>query len=78
MGWVRGRLHLHIDFVVCLGGDGVILHASALFKRAIPPVGRRPPRHSPCPHAWGALGGLAVAAVLSNHPSGIWRLDAAS
>ena len=32
------RLHLHIDFVVCLGGDGVLLHASALFKRAIPPV----------------------------------------
>ena len=31
-------LHLHIDFVVCLGGDGVLLHASALFKEAIPPV----------------------------------------
>lgn len=27
-----------IDFVVCLGGDGVILHASYLFRRAIPPV----------------------------------------
>lgn len=34
----KSKLHLHIDFVVCLGGDGVILHASALFKRAIPPV----------------------------------------
>jgi len=24
--------------VVCLGGDGVLLHASSLFRRAIPPV----------------------------------------
>lgn len=24
--------------MVCLGGDGVLLHASSLFKRAIPPV----------------------------------------
>ena len=32
------RLHMYIDFVVCLGGDGVLLHASYLFKRAIPPV----------------------------------------
>ncbi|DBB11368.1 TPA: hypothetical protein ACH3X3_006790 [Trebouxia sp. C0006] len=32
------RLHMYIDFVVCVGGDGVILHASYLFKRAIPPV----------------------------------------
>ncbi len=29
---------MYIDFVVCVGGDGVILHASYLFKRAIPPV----------------------------------------
>ena len=29
---------MYIDFVVCLGGDGVLLHASYLFKRAIPPV----------------------------------------
>ena len=32
------RLHKAIDFVVCLGGDGVLLHASSLFMRAIPPV----------------------------------------
>jgi NAD kinase len=32
------RLADLVDFVVCLGGDGVILHASSLFKRAIPPV----------------------------------------
>ena len=32
------RLHTHVDFVVCLGGDGVLLHASALFRHAIPPV----------------------------------------
>lgn len=27
-----------VDFVVCLGGDGVILHASNLFPTAVPPV----------------------------------------
>jgi NAD kinase len=27
-----------VDFVVCLGGDGVILHAGGLFGRSIPPV----------------------------------------
>lgn len=27
-----------VDFVVCLGGDGLVLHASSLFQRAIPPV----------------------------------------
>ncbi|KAK9847234.1 hypothetical protein WJX84_010809 [Apatococcus fuscideae] len=31
-------LHQSVDFVVCLGGDGVILHASYLFASAIPPV----------------------------------------
>ncbi|CAN4081321.1 unnamed protein product [Withania somnifera] len=31
-------LHERIDFVACLGGDGVILHASKLFRGAIPPV----------------------------------------
>jgi NAD+ kinase len=31
-------LHEMVDFVVCLGGDGVILHASNLFREAIPPV----------------------------------------
>eukprot|EP00879_Flechtneria_rotunda_P007391 GHRR01007753.1.p1 GENE.GHRR01007753.1~~GHRR01007753.1.p1 ORF type:complete len:584 (+),score=189.94 GHRR01007753.1:471-2222(+) len=32
------RLADCVDFVVCLGGDGVILHASSLFKRHIPPM----------------------------------------
>lgn len=27
-----------MDFVVCLGGDGTILHASSIFQGAIPPV----------------------------------------
>jgi len=31
-------LSARIDFVVCLGGDGVILHASQLFPKAVPPV----------------------------------------
>ncbi|WOK97366.1 hypothetical protein Cni_G06074 [Canna indica] len=31
-------LHERVDFVVCLGGDGVILHASNLFRGAVPPV----------------------------------------
>eukprot|EP00898_Chlorokybus_atmophyticus_P008844 jgi/Chlat1/8961/Chrsp94S08332 len=31
-------LHERIDVVVCLGGDGVILHASNLFASAVPPV----------------------------------------
>ncbi|XP_050213386.1 NAD kinase 2, chloroplastic [Mercurialis annua] len=31
-------LHERIDFVACLGGDGVILHASNLFRDAVPPV----------------------------------------
>lgn len=31
-------LHERVDFVACLGGDGVILHASNLFKGAVPPV----------------------------------------
>ena len=31
-------LHRYIDFVVCLGGDGLILHAAALFGPALPPV----------------------------------------
>ncbi|KAJ7514781.1 hypothetical protein O6H91_23G058800 [Diphasiastrum complanatum] len=32
------NLHESVDFVVCLGGDGVILHASDLFRTAVPPV----------------------------------------
>ncbi|KAK9054249.1 hypothetical protein SSX86_025327 [Deinandra increscens subsp. villosa] len=31
-------LHEMVDLVACLGGDGVILHASTLFKGAVPPV----------------------------------------
>ncbi|KAI9113089.1 hypothetical protein K1719_015614 [Acacia pycnantha] len=31
-------LHEKVDFVACLGGDGVILHASNLFGGAVPPV----------------------------------------
>ncbi|XP_078433917.1 NAD kinase 2 [Wolffia australiana] len=31
-------LHERVDFVTCLGGDGVILHASNLFRGAVPPV----------------------------------------
>ncbi len=32
------QLHTYVDFVTCLGGDGLILHASLLFRRAIPPI----------------------------------------
>lgn len=31
-------LHSHVDFVVCLGGDGLLLHAASLFGSALPPV----------------------------------------
>ena len=31
-------LYEYVDFVVCLGGDGVVLHASNLFRKAMPPV----------------------------------------
>jgi len=31
-------LHRRVDFVLCLGGDGVILHASGLFTGAAPPI----------------------------------------
>ncbi|XP_057442671.1 NAD kinase 2, chloroplastic-like [Lotus japonicus] len=31
-------LHEKVDFVACLGGDGVILHASNLFRTAVPPI----------------------------------------
>jgi NAD+ kinase len=34
----ESRLHSFVDFVVCLGGDGVILHASCLFGNSMPPV----------------------------------------
>ena len=33
-----GRLAADVDFVVCLGGDGVILHASSLFSGPAPPI----------------------------------------
>ncbi|QDZ23424.1 ATP-NAD kinase [Chloropicon primus] len=32
------KLHEFVDFIVCLGGDGVVLHASNLFPKAMPPV----------------------------------------
>lgn len=32
------RLSTFVDFVVCIGGDGVLLHVSHLFKHAMPPV----------------------------------------
>mmetsp|Transcript_3563 Transcript_3563/g.6235 ORF Transcript_3563/g.6235 Transcript_3563/m.6235 type:complete len:671 (-) Transcript_3563:242-2254(-) len=32
------RLHKEIDLVVCLGGDGLIMHVSTLFNTACPPV----------------------------------------
>jgi NAD+ kinase len=32
------RLGDFIDFVVCLGGDGVILHTAMLFRRHVPPI----------------------------------------
>lgn len=32
------NLHERVDFVTCLGGDGVILHASNLFRTSVPPV----------------------------------------
>ncbi|KAL6984299.1 NAD kinase 2, mitochondrial [Sarracenia purpurea var. burkii] len=32
------NLHERVDLVACLGGDGVILHASNLFRGAVPPV----------------------------------------
>ncbi|GLU00963.1 hypothetical protein SLE2022_182950 [Rubroshorea leprosula] len=31
-------LHERVDFVACLGGDGVILHVSNLFRGPVPPV----------------------------------------
>eukprot|EP01026_Neomeris_dumetosa_P029082 TRINITY_DN23575_c0_g2_i9.p1 TRINITY_DN23575_c0_g2~~TRINITY_DN23575_c0_g2_i9.p1 ORF type:complete len:438 (+),score=38.63 TRINITY_DN23575_c0_g2_i9:168-1481(+) len=34
----QGQLAEIIDFVVCLGGDGVILHASNLFQSSAPPI----------------------------------------
>ena len=27
-----------VDFIVCLGGDGVILHAAHLFNGGMPPI----------------------------------------
>ncbi|KAK9757503.1 hypothetical protein RND81_01G166600 [Saponaria officinalis] len=37
-GQDSSELHEKVDFVACLGGDGVILHASNLFRGAVPPV----------------------------------------
>lgn len=45
MGWVDtyqerdlGELHSCVDFIVCLGGDGLLLHAASLFGNALPPI----------------------------------------
>lgn len=32
------ELHSHVDFIVCLGGDGLLLHAATLFGSAMPPI----------------------------------------
>ncbi len=32
------RLHEFVDFIVCLGGDGLMLHAASLFGPALPPI----------------------------------------
>ena len=32
------RLVKVVDFIVCIGGDGVLLHAAHLFKRSVPPI----------------------------------------
>eukprot|EP00210_Caulerpa_lentillifera_P002614 g2501.t1 len=32
------RLGEVVDFIVCIGGDGVLLHAAHLFKQAVPPM----------------------------------------
>lgn len=37
-GAEKSSLSEYVDFVVCLGGDGVVLHASNLFRKAMPPV----------------------------------------
>lgn len=34
----RFRLGQFVDFIICLGGDGVILHAANLFMKCVPPV----------------------------------------
>ncbi|KAI7789921.1 NAD kinase [Triplophysa rosa] len=28
----------HVDFIICLGGDGTLLYASSLFQESVPPV----------------------------------------
>ncbi len=45
MSWVETydpedlpQLHSYVDFVVCLGGDGLLLHAASLFGSAMPPL----------------------------------------
>ncbi|KAL4425441.1 hypothetical protein ABPG75_009457 [Micractinium tetrahymenae] len=32
------QLHACVDFIVCLGGDGLMLHAASLFGPALPPI----------------------------------------
>ena len=31
-------LHCYVDFIVCLGGDGLMLHAAHIFGASIPPI----------------------------------------
>lgn len=53
-------LHERVDFVACLGGDGVILHASNLFRGAVPPV---------VSFNLGSLGFLTSHTVCSSNPA---------
>lgn len=62
------RLAEFVDFVVCLGGDGVILHASALFKHSIPPVGAA----GASGHATSHIGWLAACLLQAVQ---IWGLS---
>ena len=55
---LNSLLHERVDFIVCLGGDGVILHASNLFRDAVPPV---------VSFNLGSLGFLTAHPVSSKH-----------
>ena len=35
---IHNRLGEFVDFIVCIGGDGVLLHAAHLFKQSVPPI----------------------------------------
>lgn len=36
--YVDSSLGEWVDFIVCIGGDGVLLHAAHLFKTSVPPI----------------------------------------